>query len=75
MDLSIEHPHEVSRRGVFLIMCHVKGYAPSAISGDDSVTGKEETFESSAVVVLFPLTGTRCVVFLVTRTRCKPLFG
>ena len=61
MDLSIKPPHEVSRRGVFLIMCHVKGYAPSAISGDVSVTGKGETFESSAVVVLFPVTRTRCL--------------
>ena len=40
-------------------ICHVKGCDPSAVFGDCSVTSKEETLASSAVVVSFPVTGTR----------------
>ena len=40
-------------------ICHVKGCDPSAVFGDCSVTGKEETLESSAVVVSFPITCAR----------------
>ena len=67
--LPIEPLPEVSHRVWFLFMCHVKGCAPSAVFGDCSVTSKEETLGSSAVVVSFPVTGTRTVVFPVTRMR------
>ena len=67
--LPIEHLPEVSLRVWFFRICHVKGCDPSAVFGDCSVTSKEETLASSAVVVSFPVTGTRSVVFPVTRMR------
>ena len=57
--LPIEPLPEVSHRVWFFLICHVKGCAPSAVFGGCSVTSEEETLESSAVVVNFPITCTR----------------
>ena len=57
--LPIEPLPEVSHRVWFLFICHVKGCDPSAVFGDCSVTGKEYTLGSSAVVVSFPITCAR----------------
>ena len=72
--LPIEHLPEVSLRVWFFRICHVKGCDPSAVFGDCSVTSKEETLASSAVVVSFPGAVTMFPATTLFFPRLRPAF-